>query len=183
LRRREEWLKFFRLKNVEPVLMELYDLNVFEILIPTFHKLFSENEKRNEFLSLISLFDTYDVNYADPMELFPMVLAAYLSANNPKGFNINNYLENEEFLVFCRDELGIFKAEVAVFFQAMQFLGPLQRKEVYLKKGERRQRSLVLNQNFFLALKLGLITSQLSSVEFLFWINEREKFHNVSLSN
>jgi poly(A) polymerase len=182
-RRREEWLKFFRLKNIEPALMELYDLNVFEILVPTFHKLFSENEKRNEFLSLISLFNSYDVNYADPMELFSVILAAYLAANNPKGFNISNYLENEEFLLFCRDELGVFKAEVAVFFQAMQFLGPLQRKEIYLKKGERRQRSLVFNHNFFLALKLGLITSQLSSVEFLFWINEREKFNNIPLSN
>lgn len=178
-RRREEWLKFFRLKNVEVALMELYDLNVFEMLIPGFHKLFSDNSQRSDFLNLIGQFKYLGVNYSDPIELFCMILAAYLSAKNPKGFNINNFIENEEFLLFCRDELGVFKAEVSIFFQAMQFLGPLTRKEIYLKKGERRQRSLVMNQSFILSLKLGLITSQLSSSDLLFWINERERLSAV----
>lgn len=174
-RRREEWLKFFRLKNVEVALMELYDLNVFEMLVPQFHKLFSDDNQRGDFLNLIGQFKYLGVNFSDPIELFCMILASYLSAKNPKGFNINNFLENEEFLLFCRDELGVFKAEVSIFFQAMLFLGPLTRKETYLKKGERRQRSLVTNQSFFLALKLGLITSQLSSTDLLFWLNERDR--------
>ncbi|MBY0554521.1 poly(A) polymerase [bacterium] len=180
-RRREEWLKFFRLKNVEVALMELYDLNVFEMLIPQFHKLFSDDSQREDFLNLIGQFKYLGVNFSDPIELFCMILASYLSAKNPKGFNINNFLENEEFLLFCRDELGVFKAEVSIFFQAMLFLGPLTRKEIYLKKGERRQRSLVTNQSFFLALKLGLITTQLSHAELLFWMNEYERLTSAPI--
>jgi len=175
-RRREEWLKFFRLKNVEHALMELYDLNVFEILLPTFHKLFSDDEQRHEFLCYIRSFDYYGVNSADATELISAVLASYLNATQPKNFNINDFLENEEFLLFCRDELGVFKAEFAVFFEALQFIGPLKAIETYLKKGERRQRSLVFNQAFFLSLKLGLLTHQFSPTEFLFWMNERAKF-------
>ncbi|MEK6628393.1 MAG: poly(A) polymerase [Bdellovibrionota bacterium] len=175
-RRREEWLKFFKLKNVEQALIELFDLNVFEILLPTFHKLFLNEEQREEFLCHIRGFDYYGVNFADATELISVILASYLHATKPKGFNINDLIENEEFLLFCRDELGVFKAELGVFFQAMEFIEPLKKIEIYSKKGERRQRSLVFNQAFSLSLKLGLLTHQFSPAEFLFWINEREKF-------
>lgn len=178
-RRREEWLKFFRLRNVEHALMELYDLNVFEIILPSFHKLFSNEQQRYEFLSYIRSFDYYGVNFADPTELMSAILASYLYTTQPRGFNINDLVENEEFLLFCRDELGVFKAELGIFFQTMQFIAPLKRIESYSKKGERRQRSMIFNQTFLLSLKLGLLTHQLGPSEFLFWLNEREKFSNT----
>lgn len=175
-RRREEWLKFFRLKNIEQALIELFDLNVFEILLPSFHKLFSNEHQRHEFLCYIRSFEYYGVNFADATELMSAILASYLHTTQPAQYDINDLIENEEFLLFCRDELGVFKAELAIFFQAMQFIGPLTRIETYVKKGERRQRSMVFNQTFMLSLKLGLLTHRLGSSEFLFWLNEREKF-------
>lgn len=175
-RRREEWLKFFRLKNAEHAFMELYDLSVFEILMPSFHKMFSDEHQRHEFLSYVRSFDYYGVNFADATELMSAILASYLNTTQPCGYNINDLIENEEFLLFCRDELGVFKAELGVFFQAMQFIAPLKRIESYTKKGERRQRSMVFHQAFMLSLKLGLLTHQLGSSEFLFWLNERERF-------
>lgn len=182
-RRREEWLKFFKLKNVEQALIELFDLNVFEILLPTFHKLFLNEQQREEFLCHIRSFDYYGVNLNDATELIAAILASYLHATGPKNFNINDFIENEEFLLFCRDELGVFKAELGVFFQAVEFIEPLKKIEAYTKKGERRQRSLVFHQAFLLSLKLGLLTHQFSPAEFLFWINEREKFsQNPSVS-
>ncbi len=175
-RRREEWLKFFRLKNVEHALVELYDLNVLEILMPSIHKLFMNEHQRHEFLSYVRNFDYFGVNFADPTELMSAILAAYLFSTQPPDFDINSLIENEEFLLFCRDELGVFKAELAVFFGAMQFISPLKKTEIYSKKGERRQRSMIFNLSFFLSLKLGLLTHQLGPSEFLFWLNEREKF-------
>lgn len=175
-RRREEWVKFFRLKNIGPALLELYDLSIFEMLLPTFHDLFSDEHHRNEFLYYISSFNYYGVNFADTTELMSAILAAYLHTTQPKEFSINNLIEDEKFLLFCRDELGVFKAELGVFFQAMQFIAPLKKVELYLKKGERRQRSLVFSETFFLSLKLGLLTHQLSPADFLFWLSEREKF-------
>lgn len=175
-RRREEWLKFFRLKNVEQALIELYDLNVLEILLPSIHKVFSNEHQRHEFLCYIRSFDYFGINFADPTELMSAILAAYLYSTQPAEFDINSLIENEEFLLFCRDELGVFKAELAVFFQAMQFIEPLKRIEIYSKKGERRQRSIVYNLSFFLSLKLGLLIHQIGPADFLFWLNERKKF-------
>lgn len=179
-RRREEWLKFFRLKNAEHALLELYDLSVFEILLPTFHKVFSNEHQREEFLACVRGFDYYGINVSDATELVCAILASYLHATQPKGFNIEDFIENEEFFLFCRDELGVFRAELGVFFQAMQFIAPLKRSDSYIKKGERRQRSLVFHQTFLLSLKLGLLTHQFSPHEFLFWINERERFSNTT---
>lgn len=173
---REEWLKFFRLPNVEVALMELYDLNVFEILLPTFHKLFQNEQQLEEFLGFVRSFDYYGINLTDATELFSAVLASYLYSTKPKNFDISELIENEEFLAFCRDELGIFKAELGVFFQAMQFVIPLTRIDSYLKRGERRQRSFVFHQTFLLSLKLGLLTHQLGATEFLFWMEQRERF-------
>lgn len=175
-RRREEWLKFFRLKNAEQALIELFDLSVFEMLLPTFHKLFSNELAREEFLSCVRRFDYYGINLTDATELICAILASYLQATQASGFNIDNLIENDEFLLFCRDELGVFKAELGIFFQAMQFIGPLKKSDIYIKKGERRQRSLVFHQSFFLSLKLGLLTHRFSPTEFLFWLKERERF-------
>lgn len=182
-RRREEWLKFFRLKNIEQALIELYDLKVLEILLPSIHKLYLNEAQRHEFLCYIRNFDYFGINFADPTELMSAILASYLHSTQPVGFDINDLIENEEFLLFCRDELGVFKAELAIFFQAMQFIGPLKRTETYAKKGARRQRSMVFNQSFFLSLKLALLIHQIGPTEFLFWHNEREKFtHPKSIS-
>ncbi len=174
-RRREEWLKFFRLKNLESALIELYDLHVFETLIPSFHKMFSNEEQRKNFLSYITRLNFYGFNLADPIELISAILASYLYATQDSGFNINDFSEDSEFFLFCRDELGVFKAELAIFFQALHFIAPLKRKEHYVKKGERRQRSLIFHPSFHLALKLGLLTHQFSPAEFLFWTNEYER--------
>lgn len=175
-RRREEWLKFFRLKNVESALMELYDLQIFEMLLPTFHRLFSNEEQRENFLSYVRRFEFCGINSSDPNELMTAVLATYLHSTQPADFKISDFFEDTAFDKFAREELGVFKAELGVFFQAMQFLGPLKRREAYLKKGDRRQRSLVFHQTFLLSLKLGLLTNQFSPSEFLFWLSERERY-------
>lgn len=175
-RRREEWIKFFRLPKPEAALIELYDLNVFEILLPSFHKLFQQDSQREEFLGLIRRFDYYGLNLSDTTELFAAVLTAYLHVTQPSGYDILQLAENSDFNLFCRDELGIYKVELAIFIQAIQFVGTLKRIESYQKRGERRQRSLIHSQTFQLSLKLGLMTHELSPTEYLFWINECERF-------
>lgn len=89
--------------------------------------------------------------------------------------------ENEKFLLFCRDELGVFKAEVGTYFQAAQFISSLRKKDIYIKKGERRQRSMVFHQTFLLSLKLAFLTNEISASDFLFWLNERERLSTIAL--
>lgn len=175
-RRREEWVKFFRLRQPDLALMELFDLNIFEVILPNFQKIFQDDEKREFFLEQVRLLDYYGFDFSNTTELFSGVLAAYIQATYPENVNLDILSEDEEFLLFCRDQLGVFKAEAGLFFQAMNLINPLKNKEFYLKKGERRQRSLVNHQNFNLALKLALLTKQLPISEVVFWLNEREKF-------
>ena len=175
-RRREEWIKFFRLHQPDLALMELFDLNIFEVILPNFHQIFLDNEKREFFLEQIRSIDYYGFDFSNTTELFSGVLAAYIQTFYPEDIKIDELSENEEFLLFCRDQLGVFKAEAGLFFQAMNLINPLKNISTYLKKGERRQRSLVNHQNFNLALKLALLTKKMQISEVAFWLNEREKF-------
>jgi poly(A) polymerase len=174
-RRREEWIKFFRLKQSDLALMELFDLNIFEVILPDFHKIFLDDEKREFFLDQIRSLDFYGFDFSNTTELFSGVLASYIQTVYPENIDLDKLSEDEEFLLFCRDQLGVFKAEAGLFFQAMNLINPLKNKDSYLKKGERRQRSLVHHQNFDLALKLALLTKKLEISEVVFWLNEKDK--------
>lgn len=174
-RRREEWLKFFRLPRPAVSIYELYDLGVLEISLPTLHHLFQNDNQREEFLYYIRRSKTIGFDESDSNELFSAVLFSYLATTKPEGFNPLQLEEDEKFLLFCRDELGIFKAEVGVFLQSLYVMQSLKKIESYKKKGERRQRSLINNPLFPLALKLALLSMDLSPSEFIFWMNELEK--------
>lgn len=173
-RRREEWLKFFRLKNIDLALMELFDLGVLEILLPTFHQIFSDEELRKEFLYHIRQIDFYGFDLADPTELLSAVLASYALVRAPHA-RASELADDAQFNALCRDELGVFKAEAATFIQCLQFTGLLKKRDSYLKKGERRQRSLLQHNNFLLALRLGVFTGQLSASDWIFWRTEWDK--------
>ena len=80
-------------------------------------------------------------NLADTNELFSAVLHAYLHVQFPNGFNVHDLCEDPAFIQLTRDELGVFKAELAHYAQAAQFISSLKKQESYLKKGERRQRA------------------------------------------
>lgn len=179
-RRREEWVKFFRLKNLEPALMELFDLGVMETVLPSFHQLFSDEQKREDFLSSIRRLMLIGFDLSDTTELFAAVLQAYLKAEHPEGFDIIKLSEDEKFLLFCRDELGIFKAEMGVYVQAAQFISSLKKKDIYLKKGERRQKAMLFHATFLLSLKLAFFIHEISAAEFMFWLNERERHLGAS---
>ncbi len=173
-RRREEWIKFFKLANVESALMELFDLGVFETVLPTLHQLFNDEHKREDFLSSIRRikFAGFDLN--DNTELFCAILHAFLQAEHPAGFDIGKSVQDEIFINFCR-ELGVFKAELGTYEQAAHFVSSLKKRDSYLKKGDRRQKSVVFHPTFHLSLKLGHYIYTLSPSEFVFWTSELEK--------
>lgn len=179
-RRREEWLKFFRLKYSDLALIELYDLGVFEILLPSFQNLFSDEKGRQDFLSYLQRLQFCGFNFSDPTELFSGVLASFLQAKFPQGYKLDELSETEGFQLFVRDELGIFKAEIAIFLQAMQFINILKKIDTYRKKGPRRQQALLAHPNFSLSLKLGFLTHQFTPSEFVFWLEELDKKYNPS---
>lgn len=176
-RRREEWLKFFRLPNPELSLYEMYDLGVLEISLPTLHHLFQNEQQREEFLCYIRQFKKIGFDESESTEIFSALLYSYLLTTRPEGFNPQHLEEDEKFLLFCKDELGVFKAEAGIFLQTLHVMHLLTRIDSYKKKGDRRQRALLSNPQFLLALKLGLLSSETSASDFIFWINEWEKLN------
>lgn len=174
-RRREEWLKFFRLYNPELALWEMHDLGVFKAVIPGFEALFTDTAKVEEFLSLLRRLEVVDINTHDPIELFGAVLYAFLIAENGYNFNINEVSEKPAFQTFCKDELGVFKAELIAIELSMQFIHALTKHDQYLKKGERRKRAMLANHHFDLSLKLGLMSGELTAQDFVFWMREKEE--------
>ena len=174
-RRREEWLKFFRLRNPELALWEMHDLGVFKAVIPGFETLFTDPAKVEEFLSLLRRIELVDINAHDPIELFGAVLYAFLIAEFGYGFNVNEETDRNKFQNFCKDELGIFKAELIAIVLSMQLVHVLTKHDQYLKKGDRRKRALLVNHHFDLALKLGLMSGELTGQDFHFWMKEKEE--------
>lgn len=174
-RRREEWLKFFRLYNPELALWEMHDLGVFKAVIPGFEALFTDHTKVEEFLSLLRRMEVVDINTHDPIELFGAILYAFLIAVHGYNFNVNVETEKNDFQIFCRDELGIFKAEFIAIELSMQLIHALTKHDQYMKKGERRKRALLANHHFDLALKLGLMSGELTAQDFVFWMKEKEE--------
>jgi poly(A) polymerase len=174
---REEWIKFFRLPDADQALMELFDLGIFEVILPSFHKMFTHDDEREHFLHYIRQFDYYGINLSDTTELMAAILVSFLWSTEKHPVQIDKLVDNEKFLLFCRDELGVFKAEVGAFVQAMHFIRPLQNIPSYKKRGEKRQRSLVSHTAFWLSLKLGLLTQQLSVADYVFWEYEFDRFN------
>lgn len=177
-RRREEWLKFFRLPMPEMALWEMNDLGIFKAVIPAFEEMWTDATKTEEFLSILRRMPLADINMHDPVELFGAVLYAFLIAQYGYRFNINEVSENTRFQIFCKDELGVFKAELISIVMAIQLIHTLSRHETYLKKGDRRRRALLSNHHFDLALKLGLMSGELTSHDFIFWMKEKEDLFN-----
>ncbi|MBC7753795.1 MAG: poly(A) polymerase [Moraxellaceae bacterium] len=176
-RRREEWLKFFKLPSIDLALMELFDLGVFKAVIPAFHELFEDHDKQEHFRSYIRQISGVGLNLSDSVELLAGVIYSFLLAQyeHPLKININEISENPRFQLFCREELGIFKAEIVSIELSIQFIRVLRDRDYYLKKGERKRVSLLNNIHFDLALKLGLLSGELDANDFAFWMHEKDQ--------
>lgn len=174
-RRREEWLKFLRLPRPALSLYELYDLGILEISLPSIHHLFQDDNLRETFLDFIRSFKRIGFDESDPTELFSGFLYSYLLTTHQDNISPQKLEEDEKFLLFCKDELGVFKAEVATFLQAIHLINALKRIDSYKKKGDRRQRALLNNPQLLLALKMGLLSMEISPSEFIFWMSELKK--------
>lgn len=179
-RRREEWLKFLRLPHADLALMELFDLGVFEVVLPSLHSLFLDNHKREEFLCYVRQFHHIGIDFADPTELFSAFIYSYLLVTQPTGLDLYTLEEDEKFVQFCRDELGVFKAEAAVFIKSLQFINSLKKIEPYKQKGDRRKFAMLNNHSFDLSLKLGFLSHQIIAADFLFWLTEKDRVFNFN---
>lgn len=178
-RRREEWLKFLRLEEPRLAFMQMYDLGILKTSIPHLHQLFENKDFKKAFFDYLLQCQNLGFDLANPIEVFSYFLTSYLLALNPAfQFNLHELADDLDFNQLLRDELGMFKQEMMVFFRALEFIPALNGKESFLKRGERRQIAFLQNEVFSLALRLSQLTHQVPTSNYYFWLSQIEKLQS-----
>lgn len=176
-RRREEFLKWLRLKRPELAFREACDMGILEHLSPTLHKLM-ESEAGDDFLLSLSQIGQHVFEGASPVELFSYLVHCFVRASlqvDPMApIRPRELAENEEFQTWMRDELGMFKFEQALVVKALHVEPLLARRKEFQRKGERRQRALLTNEAFPMAFGFAKRDYILSCEDLFYWSQQFE---------
>lgn len=176
-RRREEILKWLRLKRPELAFREACDMGVLEHLSPTLHKLM-EGPEGDLFLHSLSQIGDFVPEGAAPADLFAYLVHCFVRCSLQVDPTVHTrpreLAENEEFQAWMRDELGMFKFEQALTVKALHVEPLLSRRREFQRKGERRQRALLTNEAFPMALGFAKRDYLLNCEDLLYWNQQYE---------
>ncbi|MGE3681571.1 MAG: poly(A) polymerase [Bdellovibrionales bacterium] len=171
-RRREEILKLLRLHHPDLAFREAHDLGVLKWLSPNLDVALAGEACEDLYAGLRQIGE-YGVANLNPAELFGLLVHAYVRAcvqpDPSAGTRAREILEDEAFQTWMRDELGMFKFEQALAVKALHVEPLLARRKEFQKRGERRQRALVTNDAFPLALRYAERDHCLPCEDFLYW--------------
>jgi len=173
-RRREEILKWLRLRAPEAAFLEAHDLGLLRHLSPTLARWFEEHDP-SVFLTLLAQSTEQSREDYEPVDHFANLVHAAARAflqTDPMG--PREQLHSDEFQTWMRDELGMFKHEQALVLKALQAEPLLMKREELLRRGERRVRAVVTSEAFVLALRLARLDCALSSEGIFFWESRAE---------
>ena len=177
-RKREELLKFLRLKTAPHLLWECHDLNLLKYLIPSLDEILSKDEAElfmtnlNRGLECIS-------NMEDPSELFSVFLFSLLCSRIPNfcGNLVISHSQKKSLELTMRQELGMHRNEQDMFFQSLEFIRELQSIQNTEKLRSRHKTHLLKNQSMVIALTLCTAYQLLPEPDLYFWIQEYWDFY------
>jgi poly(A) polymerase len=168
-RRREEFLKLLRLASPDLAFREAHDIGLLKYISPTLAELIHQ-ENGELFFSILAQLQAQD---ATPSDLFGLLVHAFVRAflqDEPSaGPRSRDVFEDERLLRWMRDELGMFKFEQALTLKALHVEPLLAKRKDFQRKGERRQRALLTNDAFPMALMFAERDYSLSAEDFLYW--------------
>lgn len=172
-RRREEILKWLRLKNPDLAFREAHDLDILKHIVPTLHEELADADKAEDFYAYLRQIPYAPEVPLSPGDLFGLLVLAFVRAfmqpNPDAGSGTRALFENERFQTWMRDELGMFKFEQALTTKALHVEPLLAKRREFQRKGERRQRALLTNEAFPLALRFSQADYLLSCEDALYW--------------
>ena len=178
-RRREEILKWLRLREPELAFREAFDLGIMAYLSPTLHEALG-GENAEVFYQHLRNIEAHKED--SPADLFSMLVHAYARAfvqmepqAVPKG---RSGLEDEKFQTWMRDELGMFKFEQTQAVKALHVEPLLAKRKEFQARGERRQRALLTNDAFPLAMRFAEQDYLLSCEDLLYWKQRYSELRN-----
>ncbi len=182
-RRREEYIKILRLPDPGKTFTELHDLGVLANILVGLDSIYLDSEKTLIFENHLRRIKASGMRQEDPTELLSGFMFAFFKAHFGEGsWNLDQIQNDDRVQFFLREELGMFKLEQATLFKALQLLHNLQRPDLYLRKGERRQIGFLRNESIPLAIKLGQMDYTLAGSQLAFWNNELKKFSGASFN-
>lgn len=182
-RRREEILKLLRLRKPDLAFREAFDLGIMKYLSPTLHERM-EGENGELFLDLLRQTSERREPGQSPADLFGLLVHAYarafLQPEPAGGPRTKSGLDEESFQAWMRDELGMFKFEQALATKALHVEPLLARRREFQRKGERRQRALLANEAFPMALMFADHDYFLSCEDRLYWAQQYARMRLVN---
>ncbi|MCB9026945.1 MAG: CCA tRNA nucleotidyltransferase [Bdellovibrionaceae bacterium] len=179
-RRREEFLKFLRLK--EPLLpfLDCHDLGVLKCIAPTLDEAFLADDSRKELVRYMQNYHDYPINADLPLELFVTfthaVLKSTVMKDLPEPINAKSILEQAQVKSFMKNELGMFNHEQVTLAKALQIQSILLKTKNFEKKGERRRMAILKNDAFPISLAIAQRDHSLSCEQEFFWKKQYEIF-------
>ncbi|MEK6554654.1 MAG: CCA tRNA nucleotidyltransferase [Bdellovibrionota bacterium] len=176
-RRREEFLKFLRLKDPAEPFVLAHDLDVLKFVSPSLDRILSDHDKAEVFLK--HLHDMKLKDKASPLELFGAIAHAFLRTEIQPDPHVemrtHDLLDNKKFVSWMRDEMGIFKSEQAMIARAMNLSSLLRRRKEFERRGDSRKRAVINNAAFDIALQMAKSDLTLSPSDLQFWHETYER--------
>jgi poly(A) polymerase len=172
-RRREELLKFMRLKTASSLLWECQDLNLLQYLSPTLNEILTHHDG-DLFTSYLNQGLECVSDMSNPNELFSVLLFSMISAKHP-GFCESLHLSQKQIDHLCetlKNEWGMFRSEQDLFFQTLQFIKTLQGIKDLKKMRERYKVHLLKSQSMLTAFTLCSAYKLLPEPELYFWADQ-----------
>lgn len=165
-RRREEILKFLRLKDPYAAFIQMYDLGVLKYLSPSLEKVFDSPKASQIFYDLCKRF-TFDFRKNCPPHYLFLILVTSLALKetNCDLESIEDWCRQEPQQNFFKHELGLFNVEASAITQAFKILSQMTDIQMLSRKGLRRQVGFLSQKSFPLALTVGRYVGQLTDFE------------------
>lgn len=162
-RRREEYLKFLRLSNPGLALIELFDLGLMQILLPTLHKLYENSEQREIFSLYMNRWSEFLKDDSNPSEIYAVLVWAFIQSQQ------TTFKLNDAAIQLLKDELGAFKTEIIVVENVFHLHDRLKEIDSFKKRGARRQQAFISNPELRLAVHFAKLDYTLSAKDLAFW--------------
>ena len=176
-RRREEFLKFLKLKDPSRAFIEAYDLGVLKAIAPNIHEAMNDEH----FVDELRHFHVRYIDSDSPLVLFSQFIHAYcrclLQVAGDCTVHAYELLGNEKLSAIMRDELGMFKYEQSITAKSIQMQTMLARREQLEKKGQQRSLAIVHSESYPLAINFTKASLNIAPRDLLYWENFYQLHH------
>lgn len=174
-RRREEFLKIFRLNDPASAFLEMYDLGILKHVLPGLMPIFDDSEKQDLFLNYVGRIPEFAKDSPRTSDLYLPVILGYRHALGLETSPQKLEIPEEDFL---RQELGIFRSEYGEISALFETVDRLKEIDLFNRRGARRQQAFLENPLLTQALRLAEFEHLLTPDARLFW---RLKFQESGL--